>query len=430
MIVRVAIPALAVFAALVAVLTILNRAPAEDPFAALAPSGTTENLTPATAEDIATYEDAVRAEPDDASALTSLGNSHLQAARETADPVHLDRAGAAFDLALRSNPESYDATVGKGSLALIGHEFSNGLALGEEALRLEPKLVGAYPIIVDAQIELGRYAAAKKTLDAWLRRKPTLAAYSRVSYFRELHGDLKGATAAIRLAVSAGGGSSDASAFAENLLGNLQRAQGRFGAAEQAYRRALAFRPGYAPSIAGLAGLEARRGNLDAAIRGFEEAKSALPNAENAAHVAEALEADGRTAEAEAAWEDAIEIAKGDPVEVNQELALLQADHGDLPAALETARTAWRLSPNVISADALGWALYRDGRVAQAWEFVQKSVGLGTRDPRPLFRAAQVARAVGYENQAKALLTRALATDPNWNPVDAPRAARMLDRIG
>ena len=221
------------------------------------PAGHSREPAPGTAENLATYEDAVRAEPDDASALTSLGNTHLQAARETTDSAHLDRADAAFDLALRSDPDSYNATVGKASLALIGHEFADGLRLGRTALNLEPALVGAYPVIVDAQIELGRYAGAQKSLDRWLDRKPTLAAYSRVSYFRELHGDLDGAVQAIRLAVAAGGGSPEASAFTENLFGNLERARGRTDEAELAYRRALASRPDYAPAIAGLAGLDA-----------------------------------------------------------------------------------------------------------------------------------------------------------------------------
>ena len=429
MIFRLAIPAVGVFAALLVVLTMLNRTPEADPIGSLGPQGTTENLTPGTAENLATYEEAVRAEPDDASALTSLGNTHLQAARETTDSAHLDRADAAFDLALRSDPESYNATVGKASLALIGHKFADGLRLGRTALSLEPALVGAYPVIVDAQIELGRYAAAQKSLDSWLKRKPTLAAYSRVSYFRELHGDLDGAVKAIRLAVAAGGGSPEASAFTENLLGNLERARGRTETAELAYRRALASRPGYAPAIAGLAGLDARSGELDSAIRGFRSAIESLPNAENAAYLAEALEADGRAAAAEKAWEEAIEIATGDPVEVNQELVLLEADHGDIDVALEKARIAWRLAPGVTSADARAWALYRDGRSAQAWQFTQKAVALGTTDPALLYRAARVAASTGRKDEAVRFLRRAVATDPQWSPIDSPRAARMLSRL-
>jgi tetratricopeptide (TPR) repeat protein len=426
---RLAVPALGVFAALLVVLTMINRTPQVDPIEALGPQGTTENLTPVTAENLATYEDAVRAEPDDASALTSLGNTHLQAARETTDSAHLDRADAAFDFALRSDPDSYNATVGKASLALIGHEFADGLELGQTALRLEPALVGAYPVIVDAQIELGRYAAAQKSLERWLHRKPTLAAYSRVSYFRELHGDLDGAVQAIRLAVAAGGGSPEASAFTENLLGNLERARGRTEAAELAYRRALASRPEYSPAVAGLAGLDARRGNLDAAIRGFRTAMEGLPNAENATYLAEALEADGRVDEAAKAWDEAIEIATGDPVEVNQELVLLEADHGSIDVALEKARIAWRLAPGVTSADALAWALHSDGRSEQAWEFTEKAVALGTGDPALLFRAAQIAVATGRSAEAAKFLRRAVATDPEWSPVDSPRAAKLLKSL-
>ena len=60
-------------------------------------------------------------------------------------------------------------------------------------------------MIADAQIELGRYGAAARTLQRMVDLKPELASYARVSYFRELHGDLAGALQAMRLAVSAGG---------------------------------------------------------------------------------------------------------------------------------------------------------------------------------------------------------------------------------
>ena len=90
--------------------------------------------------------------------------------------------------------------------------------------------------------------------------KPTLAAYSRVSYFRELNGDLDGAVEAMRLAAAAGGGSVEASAYVESLLGKLEVDRGRYGSAEQAYGRALSLDPTYAPALAGLARLDATAG--------------------------------------------------------------------------------------------------------------------------------------------------------------------------
>ena len=74
--------------------------------------------------------------------------------------------------------------------------------------------------------------------------KPSLPAYARVSYHRELHGDLAGAVEAMRFAVSAGG-SASSNAYVETLLGDLQLARGRVTAATRGYRGALRDLPSF-----------------------------------------------------------------------------------------------------------------------------------------------------------------------------------------
>ena len=96
-----------------------------------------------------------------------------------------------------------------------------------------------YGVIVDAQVELGRYDAAERTLQRMVDLKPNLDSYARVSYFRELHGDLPGAIEAMRLAASAGGDARENLAYVQTLLGNLELARGHTADAERAYRLAL-----------------------------------------------------------------------------------------------------------------------------------------------------------------------------------------------
>ena len=59
-------------------------------------------------------------------------------------------------------------------------------------------MVRPYGPLVDAYVELGRYGAAERALQAMVDRKPEFAGFTRVSYLRELHGDLPGALAALR----------------------------------------------------------------------------------------------------------------------------------------------------------------------------------------------------------------------------------------
>ena len=93
---------------------------------------------------------------------------------------------------------------------------------------LEPALgVTRYPRDRRRPVELGRYEAAEPTLQRMLDRKPNSSSYSRVSYFRELNGDSRGAVQAMRLAVSAGGGAPRTCAYVQTLLGDLELQRGR-----------------------------------------------------------------------------------------------------------------------------------------------------------------------------------------------------------
>ena len=75
--------------------------------------------------------------------------------------------------------------------------------------------------------------------------KPSLSSYARVSYARELLGDVRGAAQAMRLAIDSAVGQPEALAWSQTQLGKLMWSQGRVAAAEHEYRSALAVRPGY-----------------------------------------------------------------------------------------------------------------------------------------------------------------------------------------
>jgi len=56
-------------------------------------------------------------------------------------------------------------------------------------------------VITDAQIELGRYSESVETLQSMVDLHPDMSSYSRVSYLRELHGDISGAIDMMQRAV-------------------------------------------------------------------------------------------------------------------------------------------------------------------------------------------------------------------------------------
>ena len=189
------------------------------------------------------------------------------------------------------DPDALDASAG---LALSRHDFRRGLALARRARAARPGALAPAPLIVDALVELGRFGAAERELQRLVDAKPTLAGYARVSYLRELHGDLDGAVAAMRRAVAAGGAARESAASVHALLGGLELARGDLAAARRAQRAALAAVPDYPAALAGLARLAAARGDLAAAGRRWQALAERLPLPEYVVALGETRLAQGR----------------------------------------------------------------------------------------------------------------------------------------
>jgi tetratricopeptide (TPR) repeat protein len=371
----------------------------------------------------------VPASPGNADALTRRGNDELQRARETADPAHYAGAEAAFGQALRRDPRSVDATIGMATLALARHDFRGGLRYARHARRLGPELARPFSVLVDAEVELGRYEQAGRSLQQMIDLRPNLASYARVSYFRELHGDLAGATAAMSLAVSAGGGVPENVAYVQTLLGDLEAMRGQTRAARRAYAAALNGVPGYVPAIASRAQLDAATGRLTQAIRGYRDIVRRRPLPQYVIALGETQQAAGREADAHESFalvdaERRLLAANG--VNTDVEIALFEADHGDRQRALALARRAWRAAPSVRSADAVSWALNRVGRSSDALAWARRALRLGSRDPLILTRAGLSARAAGHDREARRYLRRALQANTRFSVVWAPRARNAL----
>src|SRR3954452_3697818 len=246
----------AAFAAMLVVLTLaMGSGPGGAPVAADAGrAGAADAPAPsATTDDrIAILQATVRAQPRRADGYTLLAGAYRQKVRETGDASYYTKAGGLIVRALALAPGDPAALTERAALAASRHDFRGALRDALAARRAAPQVDKPFGVLVDALVELGRYGAASRALQEMVDRKPDLAAYARVSYFRELHGDLRGAADAMQLAVSASSGTAENTAYVQALLGDLDVARGRLAAASLAYRRALALVPRYAPADAGL----------------------------------------------------------------------------------------------------------------------------------------------------------------------------------
>jgi tetratricopeptide (TPR) repeat protein len=378
-----------------------------------APAAVQRPVLTGTSADIGVLQSAVRRAPSREDLRVSLAAAYLQGVRETGDPSFYARAEGVL-----KTPRSADALATAGELALARHDFSGALVLGRRA-----GAVGAF-VRVDALVELGRYSAAERELQRMVDRKPNLASYARVSYLRELEGDLAGAASAMRLAVAAGGPAPENNAYVSALLGELERRRGRTAAARRAFERALASVPRFAAAEAGLARLEGDRG-----IARLRRVVSRLPLPEYVVALGETELAAGRTAAgrrdlALVAVEQRLQQAAG--VDIDVELAVFEADHGSPEKAVALARRAWNAAPSVRAADALGWALTRSGDPEAGLRWARRALRLGSLDPIWRAHAGLSALAAGHRNEGRRQLKIALAHGLDGHPWQAQRVRRAL----
>jgi tetratricopeptide (TPR) repeat protein len=372
----------------------------------------------------------VKADPIDADAQLELGIALLQRIREIGDPSLYDPAERALQAARRLLPDDPQPLVGLGGLQLGRHEFTAALATARSALALDSGSVSAGSIEFDALIELGRYDEAFKAIDGLAARSPNLTTLSRLSYGRELRGDLEGALAAMREAARSPSLATENTAFALSIVGHLERLHGDPEAARSAFERALDLVPNHAPSLAGLGRLGVGDGDLDTAATYFERASAVVPLPEYVIALGETHQAAGDLDAARRQYDLAraeITLLKASGVTVDLDLALFEADHGNPGEALRLAEAAYNAAPTVRAADALAWCLLRNGRTTEALVRSQEALRLGSRDPLLLYHAGTIEADHGDLAIAREHLEAALAADPGFSAIGARDARTLLD---
>jgi tetratricopeptide (TPR) repeat protein len=359
-------------------------APSGTPVGAVASGG-------AAANDIASLERRVARRPDDIAALQALGVAYARGAAN-GDPTYNDRSQQAFDRADAIRPGQDATLVGRGLLALSRHQFGEARELADRVIENNPDLDAARLVRFDALVELGHYDEAETELEVLLRREPGLPAFARLSYFRQIHGDLDGAIEAMRQAATAGESNAADEAEVRSLLGDLLYLRGDASGAAIEYEQALELRPDLSGPRLGLARVDVVRGDLDAAVMRLDELTAAVPLPAALSLLGEVHTSLGDTEAADAAFDRTRQafraLADGGEV-VDLELAVFEAEHGDPQLALTLARRAFDIRrDNVFTADALAWAHHVSGNEGEATRYAALARRLGTVERGVLSRSA------------------------------------------
>lgn len=373
----------------------------------------------------------LRRVPADHHSWAALGLAYVEQARVTGDPGYYAKAEAAVDRSLRLEPGNFAALSSDAALHAARHRFGAALDLADRALEINSHDLTALAIRVDALTELGRYADQMDALSVADRRRPGIAVATRYAYAYELRGDL--ARAAQILERAAQSGTPDDRAHLFTLLADIERRQSELDAAAAHLERARRESPGYLPALVSQARLDVALGDLTGAVQSWRAVTTRLPLPEYLVELGELylhLDRPEQAAEQFAVVETTMRLLESGGSNTDLEAALYRADHGDARRAVTDAQAEWDRRNSIHAADALGWALHRVGRDAEALELARKATRLGTPEARLWIHRGSIEAALGMDSAARTHLRRGLASDPGLSPWQAAQAHAVLEDLG
>lgn len=383
---------------------------------------------------ISVLQTRLEEDSEDATGYASLGLAYLQKNRITADPAFYSKAETALSRSLDlDGTGNFEASLGMGILEASRHEFSSALEWGQQAESANPFNADARGVIVDALVELGRYDRAGRELQKMIDLKPNVASYSRVSYFRQLHGDSTGAVRLMKLAQDAAGTSSADAAWTSYQLGELYLSSGDVAQAEHEFERGAFFGPDAALPKVGLAKVAAARGQLGKATQILNRVVDAYPSPEFVTLLGDLYAAQDKRSLAASQYDlvsAMAELYERNGASTDLEMALFKADRQvDLKSAVRKAAAEYERRPSIHAADAFAWTLYATGSYERARALSQESLRLGTRSALFRFHAGMIAWANGDETGARLHLKTALEIDSHFSVLHVPTAEKTLRKL-
>ena len=372
--------------------------------------------------------------PEGQSAYVQLAGVYLQKVRETGDPSCYVRAEDVLLIALELQPGDSNAMTVMGSLNLGRHQFQEALKWAKRSLETAPETASAYGVLGDAQVELGQYDVAVDSFQAMVNLKPNLDSYSRVSYIRELMGDVDGAIEAMQMAVAAGAVRTEATAWARVQLGNLHFSSGHPDEASKHYEAALRDFSGYYLTLAGLGKARAGQGLYDEAVDLYKRAVEIIPQPSALAALGDLYAKTGNAEKARLQYDTVEfidELSTINQVLYNRQIVLFYADHDLKPGrALELARKELAVRKDIYGYDAFAWALYKNDQYGEAADAIIEAMKLGTQDANLYYHAGMIYNRLGNKELAREYLERALRLNPHFSILQSDVARRVLADLG
>jgi len=360
-----------------------------------------------------------------------LGRAWVRKARESADPGFYLNADACAQIVLERSPDQKLALDLRGLVLLNGHKFDEARALAVQVTRRHPEDPMAWGTLSDAYLEMGRYDEATEAAQTMVDLKPNLPSYSRASHLQWLRGDMVSAKETVRRALDSGrAGKTDPEpgAWVFVQAATMFWHDGDFDGADAGFDKALDRISDYAPANVGKGRVAMAKGDHRRAAELFERAWKVSPLVETAWLLGDAREAMGDAKGAADAY--ALVEREGrrtDPRTLSLFLSTKGRNAAEVEEALKLAREEYEVRKDITSEDALAWAYYRTGRLAEAKASIVKARRLGTPDARLMFHEGAIRIAAGEVKQGKKLVADALKKNPAFDATGVKEAKALLD---
>jgi tetratricopeptide (TPR) repeat protein len=371
----------------------------------------------------------IKQNPSDLKSLNGLATIYLQEARSSGNFSYYDKAALnCVHAVLKKEPKNFEALTYKAMIYLSQHHFAEGLAVATQIVKMYPYNAFVYGILVDANVELGNYRTAVEDADKMVSIRPDIRSYSRISYLREIYGDIPGAIDAMKLAVDAGSPGTESTEWTRIQLGKLYEQLGQLKYAEMHYSISLQNRPGYPYALAGLARIAVEKKDYQKAIDLYRQADSVSNDYSFKEALVEVYRLANDKQQALSTTNIIINemekaakaMAKGDSSGhyADREMAYAYLAANNYDKALEHALLEYNRRPNNIDAnETVAWVYYCRGNFEKAQLYIKAALQTNCKNPTFLCRAGLIYSKTGDMESAKNYLEQAFMNNPAISPL-------------
>ncbi|HKU63007.1 MAG TPA: tetratricopeptide repeat protein [Gemmatimonadales bacterium] len=335
-------------------------------------------------------------------------------------------------LMLRTAHNGATAQVLAGAL-MARHAFAEAREVAERMVAADSSSRSARAMLGEIELELGDYAAARRTFGALLTVRTDFVVAPRFARWEELTGRPGEAEALFRGALAQAearhGTPPSQLAWFHWRLGDLALRAGLPDEAEAELARGLAVVPDDPRLLGTKARLAAVRHRWGEAIDDGERALVRMVDPATLGLLSQVYAAAGDSARSADALNAMAVAVGGQPGPFHRGWSLLLLEQGrEVPEVLSRARAELETRRDIYGWDLLAWALYRSSRAAEAVPASEHALALGTRDAMLWYHAGMIRLAAGDSAAGRSALRTALAINPWWDPFQPDSARAALSR--